>query len=199
MTQNFLQLLRYVITLCMLFYPGSFVLAFDQYPWYFYPNKVEESWDIAKNKGEGVVVDVLDSEIDFTSTFLKGKEYNSSTPNYYYKIFDNAGDAAELHGTAMVGLIVGDKARLTCDDASKKACNSDGKIAIAGIAPKAKILSRVRYPKGDLYDALTDSINEELPCDKIGQPRRKVQRSVKLILINVSGGNNDGQIISKIK
>lgn len=219
----------------------SFCFASDsgEYPWYFYPNKVNEIWDVFGYKGAGVVVDVLDSKINFIS-ILEGKEYSSSNSTndfassnsqgalvelyntappinddfnkmcygegysfFNSSCFSASSDSkyglAKLHGTAMAGLIAGNYAKLACDLASKSSCNKDGKIVVAGIAPEAKIISRSWYPKGKLYDALSDSISGEIPNTIYGQPREKVARTAKLILLNISGGQKDSDIVDEIK
>lgn len=181
----------------------------NEYPWYFYPNDITKMWKIFEKRGKGVVVDILDSKIQFTS-ILKGKEYIHPTHdlkstedscNFASTLAsDNTvQELATLHGTAMAALIAGDQARLSCNPASLKDCDPDGKAAIAGIAPGAKLIGRTWYPGGKLYDEIVSAINEEIPNTSYGKPREKVVRNAKLIAINISGGQKDSDIIDVLK
>ena len=103
---------------------------------------VEHAWE--KTKGEGVTVAILDSGINHDHKDLKGKIKNANA------LYDDYG-----HGTAVAGLIVGEK---------------------TGVAPNAKILSyKVLNNKGlgttsDIYDGLMRAINSDVDiiCMSIG-------------------------------
>jgi hypothetical protein len=220
--KRFLLIYCAVSVFCGFFCSYCFASDLDKvYPWYFYPNEVKKGWKIAKEKGDGVVVDVLDSKIHFIS-ILKGKEYLSSNSTLYETVPEHLSsdqmyfsasfnipvvartEMADLHGTAITGLIVGELDRLICEEASKESCDKDGRIAVAGIAPKAKILDRTFYfadrSQGDLYNVLLDSVDEKINNDPYdGQPNRRVARRTKLILINISGGSDDNTLAELIE
>lgn len=182
----FLQMRVPLYTVAFSFYffcSYCFALNSDKYPWYFEPNQVEKCWKITK--GKGVVVDVLDAEIQYVS-ILKGQGYSSLNPDY--SSTPPSGSQVDLHGTAIASLIVGNLDKLICNESSKYLCDKDGKIVVAGIAPEAKVIGRTWYPGGNLEMALLDTFNENIPATKFGQPCRKVVRQTKLILANLSGG-----------
>lgn len=199
MMNTFLQILQHITTLSFIFfYSCCFASDSSEDPWYFEPNQVVECWKITK--GKGVVVDVLDSKVKFIS-ILKGKEYFPTGQTYSTSISSkkNSPDLF-LHGTAMAGLIAGDRDKLVCKR-DESYCDKDGKIIVAGIAPEAKIISR--FSIGQRKKALLESINETIPDNIHGQSCRKVIRETKLILLNLSGGyqeksNNEADDIKEL-
>jgi hypothetical protein len=168
-----------------------FALDSSEYPWYFEPNKIEDSWKIAEKMGDGTVVDVWDTEVSFIS-ILKGKEYFSES--YISENHRTPTLVETIHATAVAGLIAGDYDRLMCDDGSKRLCDQDGKISVAGIAPKAKLVSRIWLGTGssDLFDIFPKSL--EVPHTPINKHGNKVRYDeldaieTKLVLANFSSG-----------
>ncbi len=69
------------------------------YPWYFKKNGVLNCWDITTENG--VVIDIIDSCVDFTAPPLQGKSFFSVS-----KKCTKEGEELKLvHGTAIAGLI----------------------------------------------------------------------------------------------
>lgn len=77
----------------ILLYSCCFALNSEIYPWYFQTNQIKECWEMGY-AGQGVVVDVLDTEIKFIS-ILEGKEYFSADYSISGKHFSD--DAEKIH------------------------------------------------------------------------------------------------------
>lgn len=176
--------------LFLFFYSCCFALDSDRYPWYFIPNGIKECWNDMgpTSRGEGALIDVLDTKIKFVS-ILKGKEFFSK--NYNSPCPRSLNAEEELHGTAMAGLIAADHERLVCVEVDKDLCDIDGKIMVAGIAPEAKIISREWIPEGDLVKTVASSLDKRTPTNRHGKKIRFDDLNAsetKLILLSLSAG-----------
>ncbi|MEK6733999.1 MAG: S8 family serine peptidase [Pseudomonadota bacterium] len=182
-------------------------MEYDDYPWHFFALGILDSWN--KTKGEGIVIDLIDSWVDFSIPPLINKDHNKDSELICY----NNTSQGDIHGTAMVGLMVAHECRLPLNDTENiqqrqtyamlkpfpsNYC-SDSLISsepnhntrkIAGIAPESLInsinglinVTNVhKAMNNDRYNVTTDSNVEVLKS-----PSSRLRTNISVI--NLSGG-----------
>lgn len=147
-----------------------------EYPWYFETNSILDVWSMTM--GDGVVVDLFDSCVDFNLPALKGKNIESMSCTR-----GDLNNVEVIHGTAMAGIIAAEHTKL-------KLKNSDDEQFVTGIAPKALIKNTEGINVHNIKKALEEAHHRKLKT-KFGE---KVFKSPKdrerpeIVLINLSGG-----------
>ena len=159
---------------------GTKSYALDD-PWYFYVNDIRECWKITK--GQGVVVTLVDSSVNFTS-ILSGKEYILAGSQQQKNPKKSSSQKYTDHGTAMACIIAGDKGEFLVDGRY---------VTVAGIAPNSKILP-VDMGGVTYLAAVSEGVKAAYNVrTTLSQKPAEVpdvyKRDVRLALINISSGD----------
>jgi subtilisin family serine protease len=155
-------------------------VEYSEYPWYFEQLGVENSWSITQ--GSNVVIDLIDSCVDFDISLLKDKNYQ--------RVFEGCGskndqDVFAIHGTAMAGVIGADKGALP-----KKEDISE-LLFVAGIAPEVKIKNTIGVMNVNNLNKVLIDAKDESPKSIYGESVLKAPKDrerVDIVLVNLSGG-----------
>lgn len=117
-------------------------IDYSDYPWYFKSNGVLDVWE-AYSRGEGTVVDLVDSCVIFDLPAIYGKNVSSSRCTY-----SNESKLEDVHGTAMAGLICATPTNLPYFYEPTQ------KYVVSGVAPEAKIRNEQFATKADSIEKI---------------------------------------------
>jgi subtilisin family serine protease len=153
-------------------------MSYEDYPWYFENNGVLAAWDITK--GDGVIVDVVDSCVNFSFPQISGRNEG----NYDCQInSENMSEIEKIHGTAMAGLIVASHAKLMRLEYETEY------LYIAGTSPHSFIRNSQHHINYNSVRQVIDRFKEDIPLASNGSPVLfDESERPQILLINLSGG-----------
>ena len=139
------------------------------FPWYLDINSISDVWTITS--GHGVVIDLIDSCVNFSIPALFGKNVS------YSPCPENADNLKDIHGTAMAGLILADAIKLSLHDEPNKS------TVIAGVAPDALIKNEALIISAKSLESTILKTSKGVNVHKTQEERQRLN----IKLINISG------------
>lgn len=149
-----------------------------KYPWYFKENDILKIWSYGI-KGRSVVIELIDSLVNFELPALKNKG-----TNVYYTA--NKKSDIKDHGTAMASLI--NAKFLTSQNCLNK---EEIPCGIATLSFIRSYDSAITYDDVSyIYKTTRETPNQAIPIGRVGLLYREeyIERDQKIVLINLSGG-----------